>query len=485
MAPSLDGFVRRGELDLLNDLLRAGAAGNAPTVLVGPEGFGKTALAQAICWDLRTRAAFSDGILWASLGERLDVHGRLTRFRELVRWWTRAEPPVFETAGAAGAHLCTLLAGRRVLLVIDGATSAADLTPFEGLTAGSTLLATTRITETESLPPNVQPLAIGPMATPEAIALLRSGLPPGAEGRLQALARRLGNWPLLLGIVNRQLRERAGHSRTALEEALQDVVRALEIVGFAGFDREDPEARRASVWRAIVVALRSLSSQERDRFLDLAVLPAEEDVPLAVVRGLWGLGPSEARKFCKRLRDLSLLRFDPWAGTLRFHSVLGGFLVRRRRDELPALHARLLDVCRPESGCWADLPAGETYLWRHLATHLLAAGRRGELRDLLLDLAFLRAKLEALDVHALLADFDLAAREDRELSLVGEALRQSAGALGSDHAQLAPQLLGRLLDRKERGLQSLLDAVRRDRERTVSAGDDAGRTHLLEWVEPE
>jgi len=179
------------------------------------------------------------------------------------------------------------------------------------------------------------------------------------------------------------------------------------------------------------------------------------------VRSLWGLGAIEARKLGKRLRDLSLVSLDPWAGTLRLHAVVGGFLVGRRRGELSLLHNRLIDVCRPVSGRWADLPAGETYLWRRLAGHLLAAGRREEFRDTLLDLAFLRAKLEATGIHSLIADFALAAGDDRDLSLVREALRLSAAALGSDPSQLAPQLLGRLLDRRERALQPLLNAAPR------------------------
>jgi hypothetical protein len=463
MAPGPVGFIRRGELDLLIETLRTGATREAPIALVGSEGFGKTALAQAACWDPRVRSAFPDGVLWASLGEGLDAAGRLTRLREVIRWWSRAEPPVFTTEGAAGAHLGLLLAGRRILLVVDGAASAADLRTFEGLPAGVTLLATTR--DGSVLPADAKPLAIGPMATPEAVELLRASLPRAFEGTFQALARRLGNWPLLLAIVNRQIREWNARDRPALESALREVVRALDIVGLdSGFDREDPQARRAAVWRAVAVALRSLGGLDRDRLLDLAVFPAEEDIPLSVVRSLWGLGAIEARKLGKRLRDLSLVSLDPWAGTLRLHTVVSGFLLGRRRGELSFLQGRLVDACRPESGRWADLPAGEAYLWRHLAGHLVGAGRREELCRTLLDFSFLRAKLEATDIHALIADFDLATGKDVDLSLVREALRLSAGALSGDPAQLAPQLLGRLLDRRERALQPLLNAARGWRE---------------------
>jgi WD40 domain-containing protein/apoptotic protease-activating factor 1-like protein len=463
MAPGLNGFIRRSEIERLTEALRASAVSKAPVALVGPEGFGKTALAQATCWDPRVRSIFPDGILWASLGEGLDAYGRLTRLREIVRWWSRVEPPAFATEAEAGAHLSLLLAGRRVLLVIDAAASAADLSAFEGLPPGVALLATAR--DGAVLPANAQRIAIGPMTTPEAVEMLRAGLPRAFEGAFQALARRLGNWPLLLAIVNRQIREWEVKNRSVLEDALREVVSSLDVVGLnAEFDREDPQARRAAVWRAVAVALRSLTSSDRDRLLDLAVFPAEEDIPLAVVRSLWGLGIIEARKLGKRLRDLSLVSLDPWAGTLRLHAVVAGFLHGRRRGELSLLHGRLLDACRPVSGSWADLPAGETYLWRRLASHLLAAGRREEFRNTLLDFDFLRSKLEITDVHSLVADFDLAAGDDRDLSLVRKALHLSSGALGGDSTQLAPQLLGRLLDRRERSLQPLLNAARGWRE---------------------
>ncbi len=396
MAPGPVGFVGRGELGRLIDLLTSEAAGEAPVALVGAEGFGKTALAQAACWHRQVRSAFPDGILWVSLGEGNDAYGRLARLREIIRWWTRAEPPAFATEAAATACLGQLLAGSRVLLVLDGAATAADLAGFESLPVGIALLATAR--DGAILPADTRCLTVGAMALPEAVDLLSAGLPRSFEETFRELASRLGNWPLLLAIVNRQIREWDVRNRSALESALREVVRSLDVVGLeAGFDREDPQARRAAVWRAVAVALRSLAGHDRDRLLDLAVFPPEEDIPLSVVRSLWGLGTIEARKLGKRLRDLSLVSLDPWAGTLRLHAVVGGFLLGRRRGEISALHGRLLDACRPVSGRWSDLPAGETYLWRHLAGHLLAAGRREELRSTLLDVAFLRAKLEMTD----------------------------------------------------------------------------------------
>ena len=49
------------------------------TALQGAGGFGKTTLAAAVCHDDDVVAAFDDGILWATLGERPNVQQELTR----------------------------------------------------------------------------------------------------------------------------------------------------------------------------------------------------------------------------------------------------------------------------------------------------------------------------------------------------------------------------------------------------------------------
>ncbi len=216
-----------------------------------------------------------DGILWAALRDGLDAQGRLARLREIIRWWTREEPPPCAAETAAVALLGDLLSGRRVLLVVDGAASAADLAFFQRLPAGVVLLVTAR--DTTVLPEAAQRIAVGSMTPGEAVDLLRAGLPRAFEGAFQALAHRLGRWPLLLAIVNRQIREWNVKDRSLLEGALRSVVRPLGALDLeSGFG---PESRYDAVCQTVAMALRSLSGEDRDRFLDLAVFPAAEDIP--------------------------------------------------------------------------------------------------------------------------------------------------------------------------------------------------------------
>ncbi|HEX7184346.1 MAG TPA: hypothetical protein VF756_21130, partial [Thermoanaerobaculia bacterium] len=161
--------------------------------------------------------------------------------------------------------------------------------------------------------------------------------------------------------------------------------------------------------------------------------------------------------------DLSLLlRFDRQTGTIRLHDVVRAYLIRMNQEKLPAVHKRLLDAFRPPSGRWSDLPRDETYsyIWRHLANHLVGSGEEAAVRELLLDFAFLQAKLEATDANALLADYALSAGKDPELQTIHQALHLFENVLVDDRHQLAGQLLGRLLGREEPGIRRLLQGAR-------------------------
>ncbi|HSS52488.1 MAG TPA: TIR domain-containing protein [Thermoanaerobaculia bacterium] len=465
MAQPPEEFIHRSEHEKVLEALcprssidPASPSAGITTALRGAGGFGKTSLAQAICFDENVRRQYPDGILWTTMGDQLDPEGRLSRVLDLIRWWTDTEPPGFKDLQAAGAKLREILKGRRVLLVVDDVWSLADLAPFQGLGDGAAILVTTR--DSQTLPASSVRIEVDALASREAVSLLQSELPAGQENDFASLAARLGEWPLLLKLVNRQLREMVEEDGLALADALAEIWQALEAEGFSAFNRDDPEDRHAAADLALGVSLARLSSAEQERFLRLAVFPEDADVPLAVLEGFWGSGRFETQRLCRRLHDLSLLlRFDRKEGTVRLHDVFRQILIQRRKAELPALHQELLETLKPASGAWADLPVQESYLWRRLADHLRGAGRDSELRGLLIDFPFLAAKLGATDVNSLIADYEALAG-DPELRRIQGALRLSAHVLARHPEELAPQLLGRLLDREDRETQLLLDGAR-------------------------
>lgn len=191
MAPAREPFIERSELTKVRDALLAQETGRGTTVGIttaihGAGGFGKTALAIELCYDAQVRKRFPGGVLWTTMGEEIDAAGRLARVRDLIRWWTEADPPAFETVSAASAHLRQELTGQRVLLVVDDIWRPEDATPFHGLGPEAALLVTTR--DSRTLPAEAVPIHVDAMEVPEAIRLLGAGLPGGAEADLKTLA---------------------------------------------------------------------------------------------------------------------------------------------------------------------------------------------------------------------------------------------------------------------------------------------------------
>jgi WD40 repeat protein len=103
----------------------------------------------------------------------------------------------------------------------------------------------------------------------------------------------------------------------------------------------------------------------------------------------------------------------------------------------------------------------DDYTLANLPMHLAEAGRTADLHTLRFDYGWLQAKLDRLGVHALLADFSLGEpAADDVTRRLNRALEQAAHVLAQDPAQLAEQLLGRLLDDEDRTMQSLLGQAR-------------------------
>jgi WD40 repeat protein len=451
MAPPRESFVQRIEYERVVEVL---CSGEALTALRGAGGFGKTAIAQEACYDPRVRDCFPDGILWVKLGEDSVPGTRLARTLDLIRWWTEADPPAFQTLHMAEAHWRRLMTGRRVLLVLDDAWHPEDLSPFQGLGPGSALLIATR--DRRTLPSGALLIEIDAMEITAAVQLLATGLPAEEAAKLEGLAVRLGEWPLLLKIVNRHLYELIQEEYLPFEQALREVEEALETEGLTAFDREDLESHDRAVAQTLGASFRRLPPGDTERFQQLAIFPQDREVPLSVLERFWQLNTVATRKLCSRLHDLSLLlRFDRKTGTILLHDVIRAFLLKRHSSEIPALHRRLLAVCRPPSGRWADLPRSEGYLWRNLTHHLAGSGAAESLLELLFDFGFLQAKLEATDVNSLLRDYSYLMPAD-DARLLQDALRLSAHVLARDPRQLAGQLLGRLQGQTGPAIDNLL-----------------------------
>jgi hypothetical protein len=128
MAPQLpDPHVERRDLTArIVELLD----GPAPRTigLWGPAGSGKRMLATSVCHQVRSR--FPGGVLWVTLGEKVDSNEALVgRINDLAAILS-GQRLELSGAEAAGAHLGRLLEQERRLLVVDDIRQADQLAPF-------------------------------------------------------------------------------------------------------------------------------------------------------------------------------------------------------------------------------------------------------------------------------------------------------------------------------------------------------------------
>ena len=97
------------------------------TALRGAGGFGKTTLALAVCHDERIQEAFDDGVLWVTLGEKVEnLAGKVGELTSILS----GDPNDFASLDPAVTQLRELLADRDILLVIDDVWDPAHLEPF-------------------------------------------------------------------------------------------------------------------------------------------------------------------------------------------------------------------------------------------------------------------------------------------------------------------------------------------------------------------
>lgn len=375
--------------------------------LKGAGGYGKTTIARGVCADERVQAAYDEGVLWVTLGEKVE---NLTDKVDDLVYALSGRHTNANALETVTAEFADVLAERDVLLVIDDVWNAADLKPFLQGGPRCTRLITTR--DAGTLPLSAVKIAVDEMAHPEAVALLQHGLPmddPALPAAFEKLAERLGHWPLLIKLVNGSLRDAVLDFHQPLLAAIADMNQGLDEGGLTAFDTENTLDRHKAVGTTLELSLARLTPDERNRFSDLLIFPEDFDIPLEVVGRLWGLTSVFTRKLAGRLFNMSLLlAYNLESGTLRLHDIVRDYLTRPAayqqglasgvssgsgsgvgQAEVTA-HNKLLDSYRLAQ--WADLPATERYLWEYLGWHLMRAGRAQDFITTVTDLNYLAKK---------------------------------------------------------------------------------------------
>ncbi len=211
------GFVgRAGQLSQLRESGRVIA-------VVGPPGVGKTALAVHFGHQIASR--YPDGQLFARMRD-----GVLARF---LRALGVAPESVPDDQEEAAALYRSVLAGKRVLVVVDDVASAEDVRPLVPAWPGCALVVTSRDRLTGLVADGAHRVVLDVLPPAEAVQLLRAviGGDPGSPDELDELARACGHLPLALRIAAAQLADNPHWSvRDYLARLGDDRLGGLEVV---------------------------------------------------------------------------------------------------------------------------------------------------------------------------------------------------------------------------------------------------------------
>jgi WD40 repeat protein len=425
------------------------------TALQGMGGIGKSVTAAAFARATETRRAFTDGVIWLTIGQNPDPFSNL----KLVGLAFGDDPVNYVNLDTARARLPRVLSDKVCLIVLDDVWNVVDVTPFRNaLGSRCRLLITTRdgglITAL-----GAQEHRLDVLNNDQAQALLVQWadqpvdtLPPEAE----AVADECGNLPLALAIVGAMLRGK--------QNRWENILHKLRNADLEKIRKQFPNYPYPDILRAIQVSVEALEPEVQKRYLDFSVFPEKIPISEAVLQAFWepeGLDEFDTQDIADTLVDKSLAQRDH-ADNLILHDLQLDY-VRKQVGDLPSLHDRLLEAYRLKcTNGWSTGP-NDGYFFEHLAYHLVEAEHKENLRKLLFDFNWIQAKLDAIDVNSLITDYDHLP-DDHILHLVQGAIRLSAHIIEKDKNQLVEQLLGRLQSFQEPEIQSMLEQARTSKE---------------------
>ncbi|MCP4542518.1 MAG: apoptotic protease-activating factor 1 like protein [Chloroflexi bacterium] len=369
----------------------------------GLGGIGKSTLAVALARDAEIGTHFSDGVLWATLGQEPDILSLLSEWIQALGDH-KYKPTIIE---GASAHLRTLLSNKAALLVIDDAWDAEHVFSFcVGGPRCRTLVTTREGVIARAVGATLYDLDV--MSPNQALALLAArlgrDLADGTErDTALALADAVGYLPLALELAAAQVAD--GVLWAELLEDLRQEIARLESLDDLAADqvRDEGLRKRFSLHASFQLSLRRLPDEQRARFAWLGVLPEDVSLTTAMTSTLWETQTREARRILRFLQDKALLqRGAPrpdGTPTYRVHDLLhdlarhlltaspelhqGGDLPGLGLT-LPQAHTVLLTRYRAHTieSQWHTLPP-DGYVHAHLAWHMEKSEQAQELHALL------------------------------------------------------------------------------------------------------
>ena len=353
--PAGAGFFagREAELKELDELLDQAGGEDGPdgpggavviSAVAGMAGVGKTAL--AVHWARRVAGRFPDGQLYVNL-RGYDAEGAAVTPEEVTGWFLAAlgVPPFQIPADeqARSGLYRSVLAGRRVLIVLDNARDAAQVRPLLPGSAGCLVVVTSRSALAGlAAAEGAHPLRLGPLGAEEGVRLLAARLGPervAAEpGAVTELVARCGHLPLALAVMA---------ARAAADPGLPLAALAGQLAGAAGAEAAGHVAAGAdpgrlevletgdpatSLGRLLSWSHRRLSSPAAVVFALLGV-HCGPDITVPAAASLAGVSRAEAGRALAELAGASLAA-EHRPGRYVLHDLVRGYAAGLARQDL-------------------------------------------------------------------------------------------------------------------------------------------------------
>jgi tetratricopeptide (TPR) repeat protein len=333
-APRRDFVGRDAELAALTRFADESTVDDGPVVIstvAGGGGIGKTAL--AVQWAARVADRFPDGQLYLNL-RGFDLSGSPMSPAEALRTLLDAFQVPAERIPAgleaqAGLYR-SLIAGRRMLLLLDNARDSDQVRPLLPGTSGCLVLVTSRNRLTGLITGHgARHLPVDVLPDTQARALLSARL--GADrvaGEPAATAEVLahcGGIPLALSIV-------AGRVQTNPHISLATVADDLREARLTALEDDDPAISLPAVLSWSYAAL----TPEQTRVLGLLAIAPGPDISLRAAANLAALPTTRTRAVLRGLAQVSLIDQDA-AGRYRMHDLVRHHAAGQAGDQDAAL----------------------------------------------------------------------------------------------------------------------------------------------------
>ena len=285
--------------------------------LLGLGGVGKTALAIHAAYRLRAR--FPHGVLWADL-QRADQMSTLQSFARALG----ADVSQYIDLDSRSGKVRELLAGRQVLLLLDGATDDRLVRPLLPPSGSCSVIITTR-QQSLAIADSAHRVEVSPFnrVEPGALALFTAVLGErrarDEQADLAKIADLLGHLPLALAIAANRMKQGIGWSAADFLDRLQDTELRL-----TDLERGDRSVRKTFQISLTELGRSDGQGEEIEIFFRSLSLFGGEDFGAAAAAALNRMSHREAEDRLRRLYDHSLIQLGR-PGRFRLHPLLRDF----------------------------------------------------------------------------------------------------------------------------------------------------------------